>query len=74
MAVSCCNAAHWRTVGAGPRERFRSITVAPGTAPNHYSAPAQRTTADRITDSNEKRLLSISKSRRTSDTRVIVST
>ena len=44
-------------IGASP--------YAPGTAPHHHSAPARRPTADRITHSNEKRLLSISKSRRT---------
>jgi len=27
MAVPCCNAAHRRTVGARPRDRFRSTTV-----------------------------------------------
>jgi hypothetical protein len=42
---------------------FVASPYAPGTAPNHHSAPARRPTADRITHSNEKRLLSISKSR-----------
>jgi hypothetical protein len=42
---------------------FGASPYAPGTAPNHHSAPARRPTADRITHSNEKRLLGISKSR-----------
>ncbi len=41
---------------------FEAPPCAPGAALHHHSAPARRPSADRTTHSNEKRLLSISKS------------
>ena len=72
------NAAHRRT-----RQRRQSAPVhanafetppcAPGAGPLPPQRPARRPSADRTMHSNEKRLLSNSKSRRTSDIRVIIS-